>query len=238
MFQAGIVDHVSTTDYTYVVGQTKGPIYGPGGPAEFLHELTRTVFYLPTINAIFLCDRISVDDPQVVTPGLGGYQQTDATAIRATTNWVEQVWHAQTQPSSLVGSKLATVSWLTGGGQHCELDAFSTTSPLTVDIVDERILWAGVSSIDPDEKKWQFRVRPVTNGNWDTILAVWRLNPSANVSMPLMIAGMAGFSIDGVNVFFGVAQGSRLFNPTLVAGVPAGKNYFVGCAGAQPVVAN
>lgn len=242
MQQSGLVDFASTADYTYWVYQTKGLLYGKGAnnpQTEWLHELTRTGLYLPALGLIFVCDRANLDDPRKLPADeLAKYGAAQG-PVQNAVNLVEQVWHCPVKPNQLSTPTLATLSWDTPGGQHIELDAFSPTGALAVDVVDENVLWKDVSAIDPDQKKWQFRVRPAVAQQFNVIVSCYRLNPGTAAPIAITSSDAAGFSLGSIAsgvVRFGTGQASRLLDTTTPPISSAKTTYLVGCSGPQPVV--
>lgn len=242
MNQSGLIDHESTPDYTYCVGQTQGLIYGQGSSypsVECLHELTRTTFWLPGQSTLLVCDRINLDDPRKLD--LSKYNRPHHDAILAAKHLVEQVWHCPTVPVASMLANTASAGWSTTGGRSVKLDAFSTSGNLDVDVVDENVLWKDVGSIDADQKKWQFRVRPDADRQWNTIITMVRFSPTANnggIPATWTQAEASGYSFNGITVLFGTEQGSRLIDSVSAANLHQSGQlvYLVGCEGSSPVV--
>ena len=226
MLDKGPVACESTPDYAYFVGQTQGMMYEKtawNSPPEWLHEQTRTVFYLPAAGAICVCDRINADDPLAARPDLVGYLRPDKEAIQAAKHRKEIVWHMPVKPAV----SNTSFAWSTSGGQQLKLDAFSPTGSLEIELFDERELWSDVSSIPADQKAWQARIHPDADRRWDAILMLIRLSPGADAPQPISQAGLAGWRLGDTTVLFGIDESTRLIDS---AGYEAtGKTYLVGC---------
>lgn len=238
MNDSGSLDAVTTADYSYFVGQTSGTVYGPGTSKPqtvWLHEMTRTVFFLPSQDCLMICDRINLDDPRKLD--LTQYGLPARNAILAAMRLVEQVWHCPVQPTSSVVQNKATVAWSVGSDK-LELSSFSPTGDLAVDVVDESVLWSGVNSIGNDQKKWQFRVCPAADNHWNSIITCIRLNPDAQVPTTVTSGAAAGWRVGDTVVVFGVDQSDRLLDPATIAiqnPTTASTVYAVGCSGANVV---
>lgn len=231
MDRSGPLDSFSTADYSYFVGQTGGLVYGPGSnnpSVEWLHELTRTVFFLPASDAIFICDRVNLDDPRQLD--LTKYVLPQRQAIQNATHLVEQVWHCPMQPAIASNANGVSLSWKTAGGQSMVITSTSPTGSLAVDVIDESTLWPDVGA---DQKKWQFRIRPVADRQRNVILTCVQRNPKAVPQPATVGASAAGFTLGDTTVLFGVSQTSRLLDPTTAT---VGKTYLTGCSGTSPVV--
>lgn len=239
MDASGPIASESTPDYSYFVGNTHGLIYGSGQnfpSVEWLHELTRTVFYLPALSAIVVCDRVNLDDPRKLD--LSKYNQPHRSAIQSAQHLVEQVWHCPEKPTVGGSGNFSSVQWNRPSGRAVSLKAFSTSIGLAVDVVDENVLWAGVSSIDADQKKWQFRIRPVLDRQWNCILTCICLDPAnqPTVQAASQGSGYAGFSIGDTAVLFGIDQSTRLLDPATPGVAGARTTWLAGCSGDKQVV--
>ena len=216
----------NTPDYAYFVGQTQGMIYEKtawNSPPEWLHELTRSVLYLPQAGAICVCDRINADDPLAARPDLVGYLRPDKEAILAARHRKEIVWHMPVKPAVSATS----LAWASVGGQRLQIDAFSPTGALAVKLFDEHELWSDVSSIPADQKAWQARMHPDADRKWDAILTLIRLSPGADAPQPISQGKLAGWRFGETTVLFGVDQSSRLIEADGYK--PSGRTYLVGC---------
>lgn len=252
MWNKGPLDCALTADFSYFVGNTAGKFYWPskaGDPPSFCPELTRTIFYLPKLGkagTIFICDRINSVDPATTVPNMWVYYANDQATIAAEAakgpghrhqiNWHTPPGVTPAIATTSIGGAQAyagvTCTWKTAGQQTVEIANYATSGPLFTDLIDEKNL---LPAADAFEAGQQIRVHFDQDRPFDCVVTCLRLDPSAEEPAAISpAAGVAGFSVDGASVLFGVDQANRL----IAAAGPAvgGKTYYVGCAGVSPVV--
>lgn len=248
MSNKGPIDCVTTGDYSYYVGNTNGRFYGSwktANPAPFCYELTRTILYLPKLNAIAVCDRINSVEPSSVVPDMWIYYDNDKATMKAESdkgpghrhqvNWHVPVGVTPTIATTTAGGEQPydgiTCSWTTAGKQNVVIRSYATSGPIATDTVDEKSL---LPAADAFESGSQIRVHFTKDNQWDCVLSLVTINSTAQVQAVTQDA-TAGWNIGGTSVLFGTDQTNRLVDPTKLT--VAGPAYVVGCQGDAAVVA-
>lgn len=169
-------------DYVYVVGTTGGqyyrqPYFNP--PPTFLHEWTRSFLYLPSNNkssdTVVMYDRTHAENPKSL-PLLYRYQAAERDAMNASSANKQWILHMPVEPTK----KDNQLSWKTTGGQNVTA---TTLLPAQYDQVihDEKVLFAQYRSGFLDsEKRFQARIIPKSEQDWDTFLHVVQVSDEAN----------------------------------------------------------
>jgi hypothetical protein len=167
-------EHGAGGTYTYISGTTGGQKSAEGAydpPPTFLHEWTRSLVYLPSndqrSDTLVVYDRTNADNPMML-PKFERYRRRgpdEQTAIREMPALKQWVIHAPVDPVLSSDS----ISWTTTGGQQVAVSTL-LPQPQRRIVYDERTLWA--SRVDETEKKWQVRIVPSTERQWDTFLNV------------------------------------------------------------------
>ena len=160
--------------YTYLAGTTGGQKSAEGAydpPPTFLHEWTRSVVYLPSSDqrsdTLVVYDRTNAHNP-VELPKFNRYrraspdEQGRILGMPALKQWVI---HAPVDPTLTTDG----ISWYLADGQHVEVSTL-LPQPQRRIVYDERTLWP--SRVPPAEKKWQVRILPMVDQQWDTFLNV------------------------------------------------------------------
>ena len=210
--------------YAYLAGTTGGSWYWPGWwnpPARFLHEWTRSLFYLPSVDkrsdTIIVYDRTNAQRPQDLS-AYDGYNSTDRMRIEGASAPKEWVIHAPVSPSLTSGD----ISWVTPGGQQVRVSTLLPESQSRA-VLDENLI-SMPGYINASEKKYQVRIRPATQRQWDTFLNVIQASsgsPSLSNSLLRSAAGEAeGVLVrrGGLNdtvVMFGAVPGPSLPFPQM-----------------------
>lgn len=177
MINRGPVAQATAADgsWTYFAGTTNGVYYDSWHsfpPAEFLHEWTRSLFYLPssdkTSDTIIVFDRVNAEDPHDV-PGFEGYLPADRDAINSAPALKQWIIHAPVVPT--VSSN--AISWTTAGGQQVQVTTLGNGS-FDRTVYDEDQLWPSPAYYNyyASEKNYQVRITPKTEQQWDTFLNV------------------------------------------------------------------
>jgi hypothetical protein len=159
--------------YAYSAGTTRGqyyvqPYYDP--PPTFLHEWTRSVFYLPSADkhsdTILVFDRTNADNPKNL-PKLARYRTGDYNRIAAAPANKQWIIHSPVAPTLTADA----IAWRTAAGQQVRVNTLLPAAQSRT-VVDERTLVDSAATIAASEKKFQTRIRPATEQPWDTFLNV------------------------------------------------------------------
>jgi hypothetical protein len=218
--------------YAYLTGTTGGQKSAPGAylpPATFLHEWTRSVFYLPSLDAhsdtVVVFDRTNARNP-VALPNFDRYRTKspdEQTAIRSELALKQWIIHAPVAPTV----SPQTISWSTANNDLTVSTLLPSAQNRTV--YNENDLWTD-SVVIPSEKKWQVRVTPAAEAQWDTFLNVVQASdhglPLTNTLVTSSAGETQGVLIqrpqhDEVLVLFNAVQGPDLPQPTLTNGFSA-----------------
>lgn len=162
-------------EYAYFVGQTGGPMYRQpyyDPPPAFLHEWTRSLFYLPSpdkrSDTVIVFDRVLADDPRHL-PKLDRYRPKDLKTIQKISALKQWVIHTPVAPSVSASG----LSWDTPGGQRVRV---STLLPArqTRRTLDEKPLFLASQEFSylKTEPRFQVRIAPEIEQRWDTFLNV------------------------------------------------------------------
>src|SRR6185295_14616776 len=149
-------------EYAYLAGTTKGQFYEQpywNPPPTFLHEWTRSTFYLPSADAhsdtIVVFDRVNAENPKSL-PGFDRYYQWDHDRITAAPALKQWLLHAQTRPTA-TGNGAA---WTTAGGQQVRLTTLLPAGAKQT-IVDEDAEWPDSYGYPvKSEQKWGIHLVP------------------------------------------------------------------------------
>jgi hypothetical protein len=188
--------------YCYVAGINAGwhdvgfnrflhPAPGSGTPdPPYLQEWTRSLLYLPSSNrqsdTVVVYDRINSRDLRTM-PNYDYNDQDnywlysrvygveeEIAANLATRSRREWIIHMPESPtvSHPTGQPLK-VSWTAAPGQLAQVTTLVPEAP-RAQVYDESVLWSGVEDwvIQPQERKWQTRIMPPTEEDWQTMLHV------------------------------------------------------------------
>jgi hypothetical protein len=241
----GPIAHAAPSDgsWAYIVGTTSGQYYDQpywDPPPTFLHEWTRSIFYLPSADnksdTIIVFDRVDADNPMNL-PKLDRYRQGDRNAITSAAGLKQWIIHTPVVPT-LTNDAIA---WTTDGGQQVRV---STLQPLnqTRTIYDEKELWPNPPywNFQESEKKYQVRIVPTTEQRWDTFLNVVQVSDPgtdlANVGVRSAGGEASGVlvrrgGLADTLVMFGAQQGTRLlstgYNVTWTAGATSTDLYLM-----------
>jgi hypothetical protein len=161
--------------YAYLAGATGGqyydqPYYDP--PATFLHEWTRSLFYLPSqdghSDTVVVFDRTHAEDPRTL-PRVKRYRGDQLTKVEKAPALRQWLIHPTTRPS--VGAN--DVTWPTPSGRQDVRVTTLLPRDARKNAVDLDELWPdrwpyAVKS----EQKWQVRISPAREEPWETFLNV------------------------------------------------------------------
>ncbi len=202
--------------YVYYAGTTEG--YYREWPPEFLHEWTRSFFYLPSADnhsdTLIIFDRVNAEDPRTLHTYDYGYNAQDKQRIESAPSLKQWFMHAPVAPT--VGQD-GSLSWTTAGGQQVKLSTLSAM-PTTTTISDESQL--GLETyFSSHELQYQIRIAPTVDRQWDTFLNVVQAY-DAGTSLQNTAVRSAGGEAEGVLVqragasdalvMFGAKQDSRV----------------------------
>ncbi len=210
--------------YAYVAGTTGGSWYSPGWwnpPARFLHEWTRSLFYLPSTDkrsdTIIVFDRTNAQRPQDLQ-AYDGYNSTDRSRIEGASQLKEWILHAPVSPNLTSGN----ISWNTPGGQQVRVSTLLPASQQR-SVYDEHSVYMP-GFINDSEKRYQVRIQPSTTRQWDTFLNVVQVS-SGSPTLSSSLLRSAGGEAEGVLVqrgghndvvaMFGAVQGPNLSFPSM-----------------------
>jgi len=161
-------------NYTYVTGTTGGQKSPEGAydpPPTFFHEWTRSVVYLPSkderSDTLVVHDRTNARNPTDL-PKFERYRRAspdEQSAILDMPALKQWVVHMPVEPTL----SPSDISWSLPDGQHVSVDTL-LPQPQRRIVYDERRLWP--TRVPPTERKWQVRILPSTEQQWDTFLNV------------------------------------------------------------------
>jgi hypothetical protein len=203
-------------EYTYLAGSTGGAFVWEGywnPPSPFLQEWTRSLLYLPGqdkhSDTVIIYDRTNSQNPLNLTGGVTRYYIDVANAITAAPALKQWVFHMPVRPTLTPQS----ISWVSPGGQNASI---STLLPVNQNrfVYDESLLdiWTVAA-----EKKWQVRIVPTTEQQWDTFLNVAQVYDTGVICNNSVVRSTSGEAAEGTLVqrsnhkdvlaLFGAAQG-------------------------------
>jgi hypothetical protein len=172
--QVNAYEHGAGGAYTYITGTTGGQKSAEGAydpPPTFLHEWTRSIVYLPShddrSDSLIIYDRTNAHNPKDL-PKFARYRRSspdEQTAILNMPALKQWIIHAPVEP--MVSSE--GLSWALADGQHVSVDTL-LPQPQRRLVYDEKKLWT--ARVPPAERKWQVRILPATDQQWDTFLNV------------------------------------------------------------------
>jgi hypothetical protein len=184
--------------YLYTAGTTSGqyyrlPYYDP--PTPFLKEWTRSFFYLPSrdkrSDTLVVFDRVFADP----VARLDRYRKADQQRITAAPGLKQWIVHMPVSPIVAADG----ISWRTAGGQDVKVSTLLPASPRR-QIIDEDATWPDTFPYPRKaEQKWQVRLMPPTDRQWDTFLNVvqaW----DAGTTLRNTLVRSAGGEAEGVLV--------------------------------------
>ncbi|HEU4686770.1 MAG TPA: hypothetical protein VFS23_00340 [Vicinamibacterales bacterium] len=194
-------EHGAGGAYTYIAGTTGGQKSAEGAydpPPTFLHEWTRSIVYLPSSDqrsdTLVVYDRTNAQNPTNL-PKFERYRRAspdEQSAILDMPALKQWVIHMPVDP--MLSSE--SISWNLPDGQHVTVDTLLPQPQRRV-VYDERILWR--TRVPPAERKWQVRILPTVERQWDTFLNVVQVFDSgANLANTLLRSDDR--SVEGVQV--------------------------------------
>jgi hypothetical protein len=210
--------------YTYIAGTTGGQKSAEGAydpPPTFLHEWTRSIVYLPSqdqrSDTLVVYDRINAQNPKDL-PKFERYRRAspdEQSAILDMPALKQWIIHAPVEPMLMSDS----ISWTLPDDQRVSVDTLLPQSQRRL-LYDERKLWP--TRVPEAEKKWQVRIVPTTEQQWDTFLNVVQVFDSG-ASLANSVIRSEDKSVEGVLVkrsghddvvaLFNAASGSQLPDP-------------------------
>jgi hypothetical protein len=167
-------EHGAGGAYTYISGTTGGQKAPEGAydpPPTFLHEWTRSLVYLPSkdkrSDTLVIYDRTNAEHPMKL-PKFERYRKAspdEQSAIRDMPALKQWIIHAAEDPM------LSTegFSWRTPEGQQVNVSTLLPQQQRRI-VIDESTLWE--ARVAESEKRWQVRILPSTDRQWDTFLNV------------------------------------------------------------------
>jgi hypothetical protein len=175
--------------FTYIAGTTGGrksaeSSYDP--PPTFLHEWTRSIVYLPSqdqrSDTLVVYDRTHARHPKEL-PRFERYRRSnpdEQSAILDMPALKQWVIHMPTDPVLAADA----ISWPAPNGQEVKVSTLLPAGQRRV-VHDEKELWVG--RVSDAEKKWQVRILPHMDRQWDTFLnIVQAYDPPASLSNRLL----------------------------------------------------
>jgi hypothetical protein len=160
--------------YSYITGTTGGQKSPEGAydpPPTFLHEWSRSVVYLPSTDersdTLVVYDRTNARNPMEL-PKFERYRRAgpdEQTAILNMPALKQWVIHSPVDP--VLSSE--GISWPTPHGQQVSVSTL-LPQPQRRLVYDENLLWP--TRVAASERKWQVRIVPTMERQWDTFLNV------------------------------------------------------------------
>jgi hypothetical protein len=167
-------EHGAGGTFTYISGTTGGQKSAEGAydpPPTFLHEWTRSIVYLPSSDqrsdSLIVYDRTNAQNPKEL-PKFARYRRAspdEQSAILDMPALKQWVIHAPVDP--MLSNE--GMSWTLPDGQHVSVDTL-LPQPQRRLVYDERKLWT--TRVPAAERKWQVRILPTVDQQWDTFLNV------------------------------------------------------------------
>jgi hypothetical protein len=214
------------TSYAYHFGGTCGNRYDGStnnAPPRFVHEWTRSFLYLPSTNqahdTIVIFERWNLEQPETLQSGTDPFSKYNSddkpriTAANSAGKFKQQVWHQfiDTAPNTATAG---VISWTTTGGQNARINYLLPTAT-TLDVLNEDTMsFPGNSAIDPDEKKYQVRIRPSAQNRWDTFLCVIQASASSLSTLTNTLVTSTTVYTDSVMGSLPVARGVLVKRPS------------------------
>jgi hypothetical protein len=205
----------------YAVGATGGSLYSQwdmAPPPPFLHEWTRAVVYVPSLDRtsdlLVVHDRVLLDDPRQL-PRYEAYAQQDRQRMdremaRGLKQWI---LHLPEQPQR----EGRQWSWRSPGGQPVTLISF-LPEQADVQVAQEGRDVPISKYVKESERGWQVRLTSPRAG-WETFLNVIHVGHGLATITPVREGALEGVAIrrpghEDRTVLFNAAPGRRL-GPTL-----------------------
>ena len=190
--------------HAYIAGDTHGKYYGYTEPV-FCNESTRSLVYLPSttraMDTIVVFDRVDAVPPlslSTVNQINSLYYAQDAGHILNSPYGADGLkqWtiNAPVQPT-IAGD---TITWDTAGGQHVRVKSLLPASTTAATYNTSTFLTLG--DTDPSERKWQARIKPATDQQWDTFLTVVQVHDGSAPAAPDLIQSSAGQTYQGTRI--------------------------------------
>ncbi len=159
-------------DSAYLVGSTGGQYVWTNfwtPPPTFLHEWTRSLLYLPSedkhSDTIVVYDRTNSEDPRLLP--LSNRYGSDLPAINAATSLKQWIIHMPVAPTLTPSG----ISWTTPGGQNINVSTLLPVNQQKTAYDETQLGWISWTIV-PTEEKWQARIAPAVDAQWDTFLNV------------------------------------------------------------------
>ena len=190
-------------NYLYVSGTAGGSIQFDGTSAlaeTFIHELTRSVVWLPAWDLFVVHDRVNATEPTIDTVSLSEVSEAWINDSERTTLYV----HTPVSPTQTSNY----TDWIYSGALHSRvthlLPAASTRT-----IVDESALFTTgyyqLGSWNGNEKKYHVKVVPDVDAQFTTFLNVWDAY-AAGTPKTATLTQDTGNHVDGVLVSDGTTN--------------------------------
>lgn len=210
-------------EYAYLAGTTGGQFYEPDRwdpPATFVHEWTRSIFYLPSSDkrsdTLVIFDRTNVASPT----DLAKYDEEHQQMIHGATALKQWILHSPVKPTLTPEA----ITWTTAGGQQVRA---TTLLPQFArrEVVDEDAAWPDDYPFPAkSEQKWYTRITPAVPQPWDTFLNVVQVYDAgtalSNTSVHSALGEVEGVLVQrqghpDVLTLFNAKPGPALPQPTI-----------------------
>jgi hypothetical protein len=186
-------------EFAYLAGTTSGKLYRIHyrPPPPFLHEWTRSLFYLPAkdrqLDTIVVFDRVKASDPRKL-PLFDKYSRDDVLRINGASALLEWIIHSPVEPTMSQGS----CDWRTPGGQSVHV-ATLLPAKLKQKVYSEKALWPKGHNLRPEELKFQARFMAGATGGWQTFFNVVQVSGPKQTGTTTHLTSM-GRDAEGVLV--------------------------------------
>jgi hypothetical protein len=157
--------------YLYSAGTTSGqyyrlPYFSP--PRPFLNEWTRSFLHLPSqdkrSDTTVIYDRVNAGP----VLDLDRYRTADRAMIQAAPARKQWILHMPIAPTVTADA----ISWSTSLGQQAKVSTLLPAGQRR-QVIDEDATWSdSYPNPEKSEQKWQVRIMPATDQQWDTFLNV------------------------------------------------------------------
>jgi hypothetical protein len=189
-----VVEQEFGSDYAYIVGTEAGQIYDSGAwnpPPTFLHEWTRSMLYIQSndkkSDTIVIFDRTNAEDPRDLPGYPNSYHIKLQTAFENAWARKYAVFHMPMPPSLQPNE----ITWNTAQSQ-IKLNTLLPPNQRR-QVVDETATW-GAADAPASEKKWQVKIAPQFDQDWDTFLNVISVHDTGTMVQNTLVTSAGGLA--------------------------------------------